>query len=560
MIRRSYISALLVCSFFAVLTAAAQPCPQVRISAERLPDLNVPRNGHSVLNLNGVITVFGGHTDGFIPTPTAEYFSDGQWHRLDMVYSHDGGMAFPLKSGQVLLAGGYEKNLGIGQTFEAEMYDPQSHTFKGFGCLDRKRTHCTALELDSGQVLITGNWYHDDALELFNGKDRFTHLKNAAQHRSQPYILRTARDDAYVFDHFSNYGKYYDSLVVDRLKGDAFTPDIFREWKPMHAHIPCNSITSFIGNEAQGRYAYLFAVTNAKGEVAIAVTAGADIRLLLTTCPVPTTCSRRPILYSAPVLVDRRLKRAYLTGGDTDTYRDEARHYVLRIDYGKAETDGAAPLTLYYTDPMPEQGSATPVLDNDGNLLLVGGTPIGTLSSNFRPSAGVRLLRFGAKPSSTYTSAAGLTWWQWLCIALVAVIAIGTFAYLIIYRKPQEDTPQTAAASPSPGEQLLRRIRQLVEDDKLYLDSELTTSMVAKRLGIHRNYVSECINSQTGCSFSQFVNSYRIEYAKRLIRQNPNEKISVIAAQAGFSNETSFYRTFKALTGKTPKDWIQEID
>ena len=113
MIRRSYISALLVCSFFAVLTAAAQPCPQVRISAERLPDLNVPRNGHSVLNLNGVITVFGGHTDGFIPTPTAEYFSDGQWHRLDMVYSHDGGMAFPLKSGQVLLAGGYEKNLGL---------------------------------------------------------------------------------------------------------------------------------------------------------------------------------------------------------------------------------------------------------------------------------------------------------------------------------------------------------------------------------------------------------------------------------------------------------------
>lgn len=116
----------MVCSFFAVLTASAQPCPQVRISAERLPDLNIPRNGHTVLNLNGVITVFGGHTGGVIPTPTAEYFSDGQWHLLKMMYSHDVGMAFPLKSGQVLLAGGYEKNLGIGQTFEAEMYDPQS--------------------------------------------------------------------------------------------------------------------------------------------------------------------------------------------------------------------------------------------------------------------------------------------------------------------------------------------------------------------------------------------------------------------------------------------------
>ena len=54
-----------------------QTCPMVKIEVERLPDLNVPRNGHSAVCLNGDVTVFGGHTTNFVPTSTAEYYKDG---------------------------------------------------------------------------------------------------------------------------------------------------------------------------------------------------------------------------------------------------------------------------------------------------------------------------------------------------------------------------------------------------------------------------------------------------------------------------------------------------
>ena len=60
-----------------------------------------------------------------------------------------------LKSGKVLIAGGHEKSLGIGQTFPVEFYDPQTHTFEGYGCLDVKRTMAEAVEMDSGHVVIT---------------------------------------------------------------------------------------------------------------------------------------------------------------------------------------------------------------------------------------------------------------------------------------------------------------------------------------------------------------------------------------------------------------------
>lgn len=68
---------------------AGDSIPVKKIETERLSDLNVARVSHATLFVNGELTVIGGHTDGFVPTATAEYFSDGAWHELPTVYSHD---------------------------------------------------------------------------------------------------------------------------------------------------------------------------------------------------------------------------------------------------------------------------------------------------------------------------------------------------------------------------------------------------------------------------------------------------------------------------------------
>lgn len=51
----------------------------VKMEVQRLPDLNIPRAGHAVFVVNGELTVVGGHTSGFVPTATAEYYSGGEW-------------------------------------------------------------------------------------------------------------------------------------------------------------------------------------------------------------------------------------------------------------------------------------------------------------------------------------------------------------------------------------------------------------------------------------------------------------------------------------------------
>jgi len=117
----------------------------------------------------------------------------------------------------------------------------------------------------------------------------------------------------------------------------------------------------------------------------------------------------------------------------------------------------------------------------------------------------------------------------------------------------EAENPTASAISVADGE-LLQRVCQLMEEEHLYLNSGLKLSDVATTVGCNRNTLSACINNLRHCSFSQFVNTYRVEHAKRLLNQ-PGTRASEVWMESGFANETTFFRTFKAIVGMTPSEW-----
>ena len=129
------------------------------LQVERLASLNVPRGQHRTLMADGELTVIGGHTDGFRPVETLEYYANGAWHEVPMNYTHDNGFAVPLPDGTVMVGGGSAEAFGIGQSWGAEIYDPSSHSARAVGILDRKRTLSSAYPLPDGRVIVAGNWY-----------------------------------------------------------------------------------------------------------------------------------------------------------------------------------------------------------------------------------------------------------------------------------------------------------------------------------------------------------------------------------------------------------------
>ena len=551
---------LLACAALPV-TAQQQVCPVVEMEVEQLPDLNIPRAGHALFYVNGELTVAGGHTNGFVPTPTAEYFKDGEWHTMQMTYTHDVGIAAVLKSGKVLLAGGCEQPAGIGQTIHAEIYDPQSHTFRGFGNLQRGRVWASAFELDSGQVVIAGNWYAQDGIELFHEhqsdkgdnvhKRSFTYIKDVSAQRSNPYIFRMADGDALILGNNSTRGDTLHCTFADRLKGDTLHFPLLDSWSPLNA-ITHNDAVSFTGDEPNSGYIYLMPVQDSTGQVAIARVSETDISLLSTVCPIPMFCQGDSIEYFSNVIVDRQSHHAYLLGISSNFHAVSEKNplYVLRIDYDQTSANGGVPMTLYYSQPMEVVPSCMPLLTPEGNLLIVGGL---TEGSNYTPSSAVWLLRVGGEPEA----ASGKGYWMWILLGIIVLAAI---LWTIRWRKQKPTSAiSEPVATPEAAEedipQLMQRINDIMESQKLYKNSELKLSDLANAVGSNRRAVSDCINSQAGNSFNQYVNTFRTEHAKRIIRQYPDRKLSDIYVESGFANETSFFRTFKALTGMTPKEW-----
>lgn len=454
-----------------------------------------------------------------------------------------------LRNGKVLLAGGSSEPIGIGQTFLSELYDPKSHTFDGFNSMQHKRTLASALELDSGQVVIAGNWYHQDGIEVFDSRlRRFHYLRNVNTSRATPIILQTAPDDALILGNNSYRGDTLHTAYAYQLKGDSIHIPLFDTWHPLHT---CRNVSA-IGK--QGDYTYLFPVYNQEGQVAIATYQKGDFSLLSTSIPIPMKVLNHVIEYNFNILVDQQSQRAYLFGCNQDFHKspnNPIQYYILAIDYAQALKGKPAPLTLYYTQPITGAIDAPPLLTPEGDIVMAGGFLNG---SNFTPSKSVWLIPFGKYEEKAETAKIP---WAWL-IPLV-LLFVGWFFFLFIFREKESKQP---AANQDSGcnTLLIERIRELIENKKLFLNSELKITDIADTLGIHRNIVSDAINSQTGFSFNQYISNYRVEHAKSLLRQDPNKKLSSISAESGFANEQSFFRTFKAITGKTPKEWILSIN
>ena len=537
-------------------------CPLVKVNAERLPELNIPRAGHNMFYAGDELTVVGGHTIGFKPTATAEYYKDGQWHQLPTEYPHDNGLAVPLTAGKVLLAGGHSEPIGIGQSYLVESYDPASHTCTGFSSLYTKRTLAQGIELDSGRVVIVGNHFHHDAIELFDGKKTFSLVKEVAVERMCPYIFRTSDGDVIILGAHDTRYQPVGSSTVDRMKGTPFSVPLLDEWQPMPFERSFSSDVSFIGDEQEGDYSYLLPVVNSDRQLAISLVRDTVFTLLPTDCVIPMAPFGDSILYDSPAIADRQVQRAYVVGRDM---RD--RYYFLSIDYAQMPADKAitgsqekawhAKLKLFYTDPMPDMGCTIPVLTPDGNLLITGG--VNQSHDNFAPLSTVWLMHVNSEAPVLAESCS----YAWLWV-IVAVALLSALAYIIINRKRHkpiaESLPDSQAPATPSDEELMQRICQFLEQDQHYLQSRLRLTDVATSLNISVSTVTNVLAQQRGTTFAQLVGEYRVRHAQQLLREQPDMKIVIVSSQAGFTSETTFFRTFKAVTGLSPREWLAQYN
>lgn len=97
----------------------------------------------------------------------------------------------------------------------------------------------------------------------------------------------------------------------------------------------------------------------------------------------------------------------------------------------------------------------------------------------------------------------------------------------------------------------------VMENDRLYLDEDLSLRSLSEKAGLPSAHVSQVLNERLKKNFYDFVNSFRVEEAKRILRdpRRDNQKILVIAFDTGFASKGAFNRVFKKYTGLTPSEF-----
>ncbi len=99
------------------------------------------------------------------------------------------------------------------------------------------------------------------------------------------------------------------------------------------------------------------------------------------------------------------------------------------------------------------------------------------------------------------------------------------------------------------------RLAELMREEKLYRDSDISLPSVAERMALSPHQLSQLLNERMNTGFWDFINRYRVDEARELLRGNRGVSIISVCYRVGFNTKSSFNAAFKKMTGATPREY-----
>ena len=165
----------------------------------------------------------------------------------------------------------------------------------------------------------------------------------------------------------------------------------------------------------------------------------------------------------------------------------------------------------------------------------------------------------------------------WLSEALYNIFSMALWTFLFLFSrrhrvvrilKPVENEDEQATEEieePKSDDDVVShnyilavRLEQKMSQDKLYLNPKLTLTDVATAIGSNKTYLSNYLNNTLNTSFFDYINTFRINEACRIIEMMPERgriSMSKVAQKSGFNSLSSFHRYFVKLKGISPKSY-----
>lgn len=160
-----------------------------------------------------------------------------------------------------------------------------------------------------------------------------------------------------------------------------------------------------------------------------------------------------------------------------------------------------------------------------------------------------------------------MMWYDSALYIYLTVLVIFSYSKVSGYGNPvkreiREQIEKTdwdrAGTTPDLSMPLQQRLIKLLEDQEIYLKSDLTIDDVATKLDATPQYLSIMLHNDMNTSFSQLINKYRVERAMLLLKTT-DDKVAFIGHSCGFNSQQVFNRTFTKVVGQTPSAWRNSL-
>ncbi|WMI68428.1 helix-turn-helix domain-containing protein [Mangrovimonas sp. YM274] len=104
-------------------------------------------------------------------------------------------------------------------------------------------------------------------------------------------------------------------------------------------------------------------------------------------------------------------------------------------------------------------------------------------------------------------------------------------------------------------------INEYIVDNQRYLDPQLNMNILAQEMNISTSHFSKLINTFSGYSFPDYINTLRIEQSKKLLADESFNQYTIVAIglECGFNSRSTFYSAFKKFTSLTPTQYREKF-
>jgi AraC-like DNA-binding protein len=120
---------------------------------------------------------------------------------------------------------------------------------------------------------------------------------------------------------------------------------------------------------------------------------------------------------------------------------------------------------------------------------------------------------------------------------------------------------QKSSLSDKDKEIILSKINKEMQVNRYFTNNLASLSGLAKQLNESSHHVSQVINEKLNKNFFDLLAAYRVEYAKKLISDDKEMKLTVeeLAEQVGYNSKSSFNIAFKKYTSQTPSEYRKSL-